>query len=148
MCKARLLIKDGTVVRRINEHTHHGDASKIEVLKAMTVLRDRSINTQDQTSQVIAASIQNLSRAGQGALPAMYSLKRTVQRKRLAVIAAPPNPGSLADLVIPQNFTRYESEPGQWENFLLFDSGRGSGQNRILIFSTTQRVQILERSSH
>ena len=113
----------------------------------MTVLRDRSINTQDQTSQVIAASIRNLSRAGQGALPAMYSLKRTVQRKRLAVVAAPPNPQSLSDLVIPENFTRYEREPGQWENFLLFDSGRESGQNRFLIFSTAQSVQILERSS-
>ena len=114
----------------------------------MTVLRNRSVNTQDQTSQVIAASIQNLSQAGQGALPAMYSLKRTIQRKRLAVVAAPPNPQTLADLVIPENFTRYEREPGQWENFLLFDSGRDSGQNRILIFSTRRSIEILERSSH
>ena len=65
----------------------------------------------------------------------MYSLKRTVHRKRLAVVASPPNPQSLSDLVIPENFTRYEREPGQWENFLLFDSGRESEQNRILIFS-------------
>ena len=77
----------------------------------MTVLRSRSINTQDQTAQVIAVSIRNLSQAGQGALPAMYSLKRTVQRKRLAVVAAPPNPQSLADLVIPENFTGYKCEP-------------------------------------
>lgn len=114
----------------------------------MTVLRNRSVNTQEQTSQVIAASIQNLSQAGQGAMPAMYSLKRTVQRKRLAVVAAPPNPQTLADLVIPEDFTRYEREPGQWENFLLYDSGRDSGQNRILIFSTRRSIEILERSSH
>ena len=37
----------------------------------MTVLRHRSINTLDQTSQVIAASLQNLSQTGQGAMPAM-----------------------------------------------------------------------------
>ena len=47
----------------------------------------------------------------------MYSFKRTVQRKRLAVVAAPPNPQTLADLVIPEDFTRYEREQGQWENF-------------------------------
>ena len=73
----------------------------------MTVLRNRSVNTQDQTSQVIAALLQNLSQAGQGALPAMYRLKRTTQRKCQAVVAAPANPQSLADLIIPENFSRY-----------------------------------------
>ena len=41
LCKARLHIRDGTVVRRINEHTHPGDASKMEVMKAITVLRPK-----------------------------------------------------------------------------------------------------------
>ena len=54
----------------------------------MTVLRNRSINTLDQTCQVIAASIENLSQAGQGAMPTMYCLKRSVQRKRVGVFAA------------------------------------------------------------
>ena len=79
----------------------------------MTVLRQRSVNTLDNTSQVIAASIRNLSQAGQGALPAMYSLKRTIQRKRVALVAAPPNPQRLGDLVIPLNYTRYQREPEQ-----------------------------------
>ena len=112
-CKARLHIRNGVVVRRINDHTHSGDATKIEVMQAMTVLRQRSVNTLDNTSQVIAASIRNLSQAGQGALPAMYSLKRTIQRKRVALVAAPPNPQRLGDLVIPLTYTRYQREPEQ-----------------------------------
>ena len=120
----------------------------MEVLGAMTVLRDRAVNTMDQTAQVVAASLRNLSQAGQGALPAMYSLKRTVQRKRVAMVAAPANPLSLDALVIPEAFTRYEREPQQFEDFLLFDSGRESGNNRMLIFSTRRNLDILQRSAH
>ena len=111
--KARLHIKNGRVVKRINQHTHPGDATKIEVMEALTVLRDRAVNTLDQTAQVVSASLRNLSQAGQGALPAMYSLKRTVQRERVALVAAPANPLSLEDLVIPEDFSRYALEPDQ-----------------------------------
>ena len=51
--------------------THTLVILNIEVMQAMTVLRHRSINTLDQTSHVITASLQNLSQAGQGAMPAM-----------------------------------------------------------------------------
>ena len=147
-CKARLHIKNGRVVKRINQHTHPGDATKIEVMEALTVLRDRAVNTLDQTAQVVSASLRNLSQAGQGALPAMYSLKRTVQRKRVALVAAPANPLSLEDLVIPEDFSRYALEPDQYEQFLLYDSGRESGRDRMLIFSTRKNLDILERSTH
>ena len=147
-CKARLHIKNGRVVKRINQHTHPGDATKIEVMEALTVLRDRAVNTLDQTAQVVSASLRNLSQAGQGALPAMYSLKRTVQRKRVALVAAPANPLSLEDLVIPEDFSRYALEPDQYEQFLLYDSGRESGRDRMLIFSTRMNLDILERSTH
>ena len=136
------------VLRRINDNTHSDDATKIEVMQVMTVLRQSSVNTLDNTSQVIAASIRNISQAGQGALPAMYSMKRTIQRKRVALVAALPNPQRLADLVIPLNYTRYQREPEQWEDFLLFDSSATSGQNRMLIFFTRRNIDILERSNH
>ena len=116
-------------------------------MQALTVLRDRAVNTLDQTAQVVAESLQNLSQAGQGSMPAMYSLKRTIQRKRVALVAAPPNPQSLADLVIPEAFSGYEREPGQIEQFLVFDSGRESGADRMLIFSTRRNLDILQRST-
>ena len=147
-CKARLHIRNGLVIRRINNHTHPGDATKIEVMEALTVLRDRAVNTLDQTAQVVAASLRNLSQAGQGALPAMYSLKRTVQRKRVAQVAGPVNPQTLDDLEIPEAFRGYAPEPEQFEQFLLYDSGRDSGRDRMLIFSTRRNLAILQRSTH
>ena len=145
--KARLHIRDGRVIRRINRHTHPGDASKVEVLQALSILRDRSINTMEQTAQVVATSIENLSQAGKGALPSVRNFKGIVQWKRVVVAAGPPNPQNLGDLVIPQEITRYEREPEVFENFLLYDSGPGARDNRILIFATQRNLDILQRSS-
>ena len=101
----------------------------------------------EQTAQVVATSIENLSQAGKGALPSISNLKRRVQRKRVGVAAGPPNPQNLGDLVIPQEFTRYEREPEVFEDFLLYDSGPGARDNRILVFSTQRNLDILQRSS-
>ena len=50
--------------------------------------------------------------------------------------------------MIPDSYIRYEREPDQLEDFLLFDSGRENGQNRFLIFSTRRNIEILARSNH
>ena len=84
-CKAPLHIRDGIVVRRINQHSHPGDASKMEVLKSMSVLRHRAINTMEQTAQILAASVENLSQAGQGAMPSISNLKRTAKGSDLQI---------------------------------------------------------------
>ena len=89
-----------------------------------------------------------MSQAGQGALPSIRNLKRRVQRTRVVVAAGPPNPQNLADLVIPLQFTRYEREPNVFENFLLYDSGQGARENRLLIFSTQRNLDILQRSTN
>ena len=146
-CKARLHIRDGRVVRRINQHSHPGDASKMEVLRSLTVMRQRAVNTTEQVSQVLAASIENLSQPGRGALPAVSNLKRAIRRKRVMEAAAPANPLNLADLVIPEQYLNYEREPGVTENFLRYDNGQEAGVARILIFATSLNLQILQRAT-
>ena len=146
-CKARIHILGGRVTKRVNTHTHPGDAAKVEVLNAMTILRNRATNTQDQTARVVAVATDNLTQAAQGALPRLDHMKRTVRRKRVANDAAPANPATLADLEIPLEYTQYEKEPGLFEDFLLYDSGAPSGANRMLIFSTERNMDLLSRSS-
>lgn len=146
-CKARVHVREGIVVRRINQHTHPGSAANVEVMGAMTALRDRAANTQDQTARVVSFATDNLSQAAHGALPKIDNMKRTIRRQRVAVQAAPANPASLADLVIPLEYTQYEKHPGQIEDFLLYDSGPLSGDSRFLIFSTERNMDILSRSS-
>ena len=80
-CKARLHIRDGRVVNRINTHTHPGDPTRMEVLRTLTMMRNRASNSVEQTAQVLAASIENLTGAGKGAMPSVANLKRTIQKK-------------------------------------------------------------------
>ena len=97
-------------------------------MEILTVLKDRAVNTSDQRAQVVSATLRNLSQAGQGALPAMYkSLKRTVQGKRVAQVAALVNPQTLDDLVIPVAFRGYAPEPEQVEQFYYMTVGVRAG---------------------
>jgi len=44
------------------------------------------------------------------------------------------------DLEIPEDYKQYECEPGQFENFLLCDTG--PGVNRILIFGRQRGLEV------
>lgn len=65
-------------------------------------------------------------------MPKPGTLRKTIQRTRHAAHVAPPAPADLQSLVIPDDFKQYEHAPGQFEEFLLADTG--AGPNRILIF--------------
>ncbi len=90
-------------------------------------------------------SVQNLSQAAQGQMPDMRSLKKMVRRKRNNVAGAPPVPQSLVQLQIPDAYQQYESEPGQFELFLLADTG--PDVHRILLFGREANLDTLEQSN-
>lgn len=79
--------------------------------------------------------------AGKGALTAIDSLKKSVRRVRCRNgPRMPVAPLSLVDLVIPDTFKEYEVQPGQFENFLLCDTG--PGVNRILVFGRQRGLEV------
>lgn len=79
--------------------------------------------------------------AGKGSLKTMDSLKKTVRRVRCHNgPQMPVAPLSLVDLEIPETYKQYEVEPGQFENFLLCDTG--PGLQRILIFGRQRGLEV------
>ena len=74
-------------------------------------------------------------------LPSVRSLKRKAQRDRIKAKNVPPNPGSLQELIVPPDYC--ETLSGDF--FLLHDSGAGTGNNRFLVFSTTDNLGLLSR---
>ena len=147
VCKARIHTLEDRVVHRIHQHTHAGDAARTEVLTAITSMKERASTTQDTTGQIVTNGVANLTQAAMGALPSIACLKRTIQRKRVADVGAPPNPARLTDLIVPVDYTRYEKTPDTYEDFMLYDSGPASGDDRILIFSTERNLEILTNST-
>ena len=133
-------------MKHVNDHTHPGNAAKVEILHSLTNLRECAGNTQDPTAQVVTVATNNLTQAAQGALSHLENLKRTVHHQRVVNLAALANPASLADLQIPLEYTQYEKHPRVFENFLLFDSGPPSGDDRFLIFSTERNLDLLRSS--
>uniref|UniRef100_A0A2S2P9P5 MULE transposase domain-containing protein n=1 Tax=Schizaphis graminum TaxID=13262 RepID=A0A2S2P9P5_SCHGA len=73
-------------------------------------------------------------------MPSVSVLKRTVRLIRQKEQAAPPNPKTLTELILPENYTTtFDGKP-----FLLFENG----ENRILIFSTQKNLQLMEKCDH
>lgn len=140
-CKARVHVVNGEVVKTINMHNHEPSAAKIEADRIVTKIKKRAVETMESTCQVINECSQNANFACQGALPNQKSLKKLIRRKRNEINLAPANPTTLTELVIPECYKLYESEPGNSENFLLGDSGPGS--ERILIFGRQRNLQMV-----
>ena len=71
-------------------------------------------------------------------------MRKTIRRKRARVNAPPPDPVTLAQLAIPQQYREYEPQPGQVENFILAESPQGPG--KIVILGRARNLDIQERS--
>lgn len=52
-CKVRLHMKDGKVIRQLNEHTHEASAAKIEIERIKTTVKKRSAKTLEPPTVVV-----------------------------------------------------------------------------------------------
>jgi hypothetical protein len=86
----------------------------------------------------LASTTQNVNTAVAPQLPSVPSMKRTVQRTRNRDNAVPPNPKTLEELTIPAEYRQTSSG----DLFLQYDSG--ATNNRILVFSTTRKINFLK----
>jgi len=118
-CRARIHTDaiTGDVLKNLGEHNHDSNAAKIEVVRTVTALKRRAIDTNEGTAQVINHTVQNLSQAVQGQLPSGYALKKTVRRQRVREQVPSPMPGRLQNLIIliisPNSAYRlYKYQPG------------------------------------
>ncbi|XP_031338353.1 uncharacterized protein LOC116167424 [Photinus pyralis] len=144
-CKARVHTRNGEVLKKINDHCHDSSAVSVEVAQVVTKVKKRAVETIEGTIQVINECMVNTTQAAQAVLPNTCSLRKLVRRKRNEVNAAPPNPLTLADLLLPDDYKTYKLRVNVTENFLLADNQDGA--ERILIFGRQTWLPYLETSS-
>ena len=142
ICKARIFTKDSDIVRRCNEHLHGPDEEIITGYETKSGIKRRAEVTQDCTHQIVGESLLTVSEGTAAKLPKLNSLKRSIQRQRQRVLAAPTQPPSLFELEIPMDYR----STAKGEMFLLYDSGPES--ERILIFGTGKNIDMLKCSQH
>ncbi len=109
LCKARIHTEANSlaITRHIGDHSHEGDAPRIEIFKSYREMKRRAEESQEGTAQIIQQSTATLSQAAQGKIGGKDALKKVVRRVRQLANAAPPNP-ALTMLVIPQDFQEIE----------------------------------------
>jgi len=73
----------GDVRKNPGDHNHDSNAAKIKVVRTVTALKRRAVDTNEGTAQVINHTVQNLSQAVQGQLPSGHALKKVVRRQRV-----------------------------------------------------------------
>lgn len=146
-CKARLHTKNGEVIKQLNLHSHGAAAVNVEVAAVITRIKRRAEETVENTSQVINECLANISQASQAALPNNSALRKVIRRKRNQIHAAPLDPVTLQELILPDRYKLYQPQQGLNENFLLHDSGP-QDNNRIIIFGRETWLQHLQLSQN
>lgn len=133
-CKARLhtTLDHSRVIDVRNQHSHGSDAAHLATAKILQTIKLRAENTVEIPSVIINSALQGTSAAIQAQIPNRDAVRKIIQRRRNELNAAPPQPSSRAELLIPEAYQTYEISPGISEQFLLFDSGVND-ENRILI---------------
>ena len=96
-CKGRCKTVKDDVFKTV-PHCHPPDATRVTVEKAKEELRTRAATTIEPTSAVLRAATNDLSADCLSSLPKASSLKKSIQRERLAAGNVPLNPRNLQEL--------------------------------------------------
>ncbi|XP_076820937.1 uncharacterized protein LOC143466184 [Clavelina lepadiformis] len=82
-CKSReSTAEDDSLKRAPSEHSHPPNPARVIVARAQASMRNRAVNSDERTSNIIQSETQDISLATAGVLPKATSLKRMIQRKR------------------------------------------------------------------
>lgn len=148
-CKGRLITAnnapDNSEPTVRGEHSHVPDPARIEVKKLQGNVTQKAILTQEPPRRIIKDEISASQISSEAAvqLRANKNLSVMINRKRKRVQQAPAAPTSRSGFEIPERYTQTPAG----NQFLLFDSGVDDF-DRILIFGTTEMVQLLNRYTH
>ena len=140
-CRANIHTQGTEIIKRTNEHLHAPDEPAVSCCEVKVGMKRKARDTQDSSHQIVGETLQTVSEGTSAKLPKLDSLKRTIQRQRVRLQAAPVQPTSLEQLTLPEEYKR----TSKGEQFLLYDSGPET--QRILIFGTQRNLEMLEQST-
>ena len=143
VCNARIHTQNQIVVNRINGHNHENNPSVFHCLKVKTTIKRRAYDTQDGTHNILTSSLKDIREYSAIYLPKLDSLKQTFRRARKRALNVPPESETFDTLVIPEAYKK----TSKGDRFLLYDSGTGSENQRLLIFGTASNIDMLNTSN-
>ena len=141
-CKALVRVR-GEEFRKVGEHTHAPNQAKTNAAKCLQRMRVRAETTGESTQHILSNNLQDVDENTACHLPDMDSIRRNIRRQRQK--AGNPLPVPLNREDIPNPLPDSYRQTSNGENFLLYDSG---DEDRILVFGTTEGLQLLGTNEH
>ena len=123
-------------------HTHGPDSTRVALIKGISKMKDRALNSEDSTRCILASGLELMNDSSISVLPKFDSIKRTIRRQKACTEKFDIST-SAENIIIPDKFKL--TLKGQ--QFLLYDSGIHD-TNRILVFGTCQMLSLLCDSSN
>ena len=105
-------------------------------------MKRKASERKDSSHLIVGDSLLTVSEGILCNIPKVTSLKRTIQRQRERVIAAPAQTLTLEELILPPGY----QQTAKGERFLFYDSG--PGPESILIFGTQHNHEMLETTQY
>lgn len=133
-----MLAEDQHHLIKATDHNHAAEASRVNVVKSLNLLKERAQQTNDQPVQIIQNIVAISSQEVHPYLPSCDALRQTVRRIRH--IDFPTEPTSLENLIVPERM----KQTLDGTNFLVRDTT--IDDNRILLFTTHTNVHHLAQS--
>lgn len=141
-CPARIITVDDKISKITKEHNHIADASEVEATKVYEKIRINSKISNDPPHKIISTASTTCSITAAPKLPSVSSMKRSIRNIRQKNLQGPALPTNRSEIIFLEEYTKtYKNE-----NFLLYDAG--PVDERILIFTTEQNLQLLSNSKH
>lgn len=141
-CPARISTTDDQISSQSKEHNHSGDAASLQASEYVNLMKEQAVKSLDSPHQIISKISEFVPSQIAPKLPTIPSMKKTIRYSRNKENELPPtSPNTAEELILPEDYKITFKK----ESFLLFDN---KGEERILIFGTSQNVNILAQSKH
>ena len=131
-CRGRITVRDGSVENLQCVHLHEPSPAAIDGTLVSNTVKRKAVETQESPSVIVNTSITDTPSGSLSSVSSTLGLKKIVLRKRSNIKKKTPNPSSLTELHLPNDYQVYNPSPEVLEKFLLADTGLT--QQRILIF--------------
>ena len=138
-CNGRLRTDAGLIVAYVGSHNHAPGATRAEVVKALTDVKEKAKSSQDSSHHIVTSATNAVSQEAVVQLPSGNALKRKVQRTRVTAGNVPPAPASLLDLQLPDRYLRTHTG----DDCVLHDAGPEAGQLRCIVFASADSMRML-----
>lgn len=124
-------------------HCHAPIPAEVKVKKVLEDVRKKARNSRENRLNIVAGAVAGVTPQVSAALPTLANMRKLVDRTRKGCSAAPINPQSTQDLVIPDDYKITQRN----EDFLVQNSMDDDG-HRLLIFTTKRNLRVLSRCEH